>query len=331
VLPRTLHADVPSSHVDWTAGDVQVLMENTAWPETGRARRAGVSSFGISGTNAHVILEAGPVVEQPVESREAPWGVVPWPVSAKSVAALDAQIVRLRSVPDSGGRMDVGFSLATSRSVFGHRAVLLASDEGLVEVARGEAGEGPRLGVVFSGQGAQRLGMGRELYDRFPVFAEVLDSVLTQLDGPVREVMWGEDAEELSRTGYAQQALFAVEVALFRLVESLGIRPDFVAGHSIGEVAAAHAAGVLSLVDACALVGARARLMQALPVGGAMVAVQAGEDEVVPLVAGASGRVSVAAVNGPSSVVISGEEAAVLEIAAHFDAEERRTKRLAVS
>ncbi|MBL1102783.1 type I polyketide synthase, partial [Streptomyces coffeae] len=330
VLPRTLHAEVPSSHVDWTAGDVQVLTENTAWPETGRARRAGVSSFGISGTNAHVILEAGPVMEQPVEPRESPWGVVPWLVSAKSEAALDAQIGRLPSVPDSGVLMDVGFSLATSRSVFGHRAVLLASDEVLVEVARGEAADG-LMAFLFSGQGAQRLEMGRELYDRFPAFAEALNSVLAQLDGPVREVMWGADAEALNRTCYAQQALFAVEVALFRLVESLGIRPDFVAGHSIGEVAAAHAAGVLSLVDACALVGARARLMQALPVGGAMVAVQAAEDEVVPLVEEVAGQVSVAAVNGPSSVVISGEEAAVLEIAAHFETEGRRTKRLAVS
>ncbi|MBL1102874.1 type I polyketide synthase, partial [Streptomyces sp. 205] len=332
MLPRTLHADVPSSHVDWTAGDVQVLTENTAWPETGRARRAGVSSFGISGTNAHVILEMGPAVELPVEEHGAGLSAVPWVVSAKSEGALQTQLDRIRSAAEEQrlSPADVGFSLATGRSVFEHRAVLLASDQGVVEAARGVAGEGS-MAFLFSGQGAQRLGMGRELYDRFPLFAEALDSVLDNLDRSVRDVMWGADAEELNRTGYAQQALFAVEVALFRLVESLGIRPDFVAGHSIGEVAAAHAAGVLSLADACALVGARAQLMQALPVGGAMVAVQAAEDEVVPLVAGASGRVSVAAVNGPSSVVISGEEAAVLEVAAHFDVEGCRTKRLAVS
>nr|WP_307822076.1 SDR family NAD(P)-dependent oxidoreductase [Streptomyces coffeae] len=321
-----------SSHVDWTAGDVQVLTENTAWPEMSRPRRAGISSFGLSGTNAHVILEAGPAVEQPVEEHGAGLSTVPWVVSAKTEGALQAQLDRIRSAAEEQrlSPVDVGFSLATSRSLFEHRAVLLASDQGVAEAARGAAGEGS-MAFLFSGQGAQRLGMGRELYDRFPVFAEALDSVLTHLDGPVGEVMWGEDAEELSRTGYAQQALFAVEVALFRLVESLGIRPDFVAGHSIGEVAVAHVAGVLSLADACVLVRARARLMEALPSGGVMVAVQAAEGEVVPLVAGASGRVSVAAVNGPSSVVISGEEAAVLEIAAHFDAEGRRTKRLAVS
>ncbi|WP_421111556.1 SDR family NAD(P)-dependent oxidoreductase, partial [Streptomyces sp. NEAU-S77] len=330
VLPRTLHVDAPSSHVDWTAGDVALLRDNTAWPEAGRPRRAGVSSFGISGTNAHVILEAAPLVELPVGEPEpvvVP-GVVPWVVSAKTEAALDAQVDQLRSFADDGAvrsPLDVGFSLAAGRSVFEHRAVLLASEEGVVEAARGAVGQGS-LAVVFSGQGAQRLGMGRELYGRFPVFAEALDAVLAHLDDSVRGVMWGEDAEALNSTGSAQPALFAVEVALFRLAESFGVRPDFVGGHSIGEVAAAHVAGVLSLEDACALVSARARLMQALPAGGAMVAVQATEDEVLPQL---SGRVSIAAVNGPSSVVVSGDEDAVLEVAARFEG--RRTNRLAVS
>ncbi|WP_063737451.1 type I polyketide synthase, partial [Streptomyces sp. RTd22] len=332
VLPRTLHAEVPSSHVDWTAGAVELVADNTVWPEVGRARRAGVSSFGISGTNAHVILEAAPVVELPVGEPEpvvVP-GVVPWVVSAKTEAALDAQVDQMRSFADGEGArspLDVGFSLAVGRSVFEHRAVLLASGEGVVEAARGVVGQGS-LAVVFSGQGAQRLGMGRELCGRFPVFAKALDAVLAHLDDSVRGVMWGDDAEALNRTGSAQPALFAVEVALFRLVESFGVRPDFVGGHSIGEVAAAHVAGVLSLEDACRLVSARARLMQALPPGGAMVAVEATEDEVRPLL---SERVSIAAVNGPSSVVVSGDEGAVLEVAARFEAEGRRTSRLAVS
>ncbi|RNG34403.1 type I polyketide synthase [Streptomyces botrytidirepellens] len=329
VLPRTLHVDEPSSHVDWSAGAVELLTENAAWPEAGRPRRAGVSSFGISGTNAHVILEQAP--REPAEDAEPPTvtpGVVPWVVSAKSETALEAQVDRVRSLTAGTAErapLDIGFSLATERSVFDHRAVLLASEDGVAEAARGVAGQGAPA-VLFSGQGAQRLGMGRELYARFPVFAQALDAVLAEFDPALREVMWGEDAEALNRTGAAQPALFAVEVALFRLAESLGIAPKFVAGHSVGEIAAAHVAGVLSLADACALVSARARLMQALPGGGAMVAVEATEDEVRPLL---SDRVSVAAVNGPSSVVLSGEESAVEEVVARF--EDRRTSGLAVS
>ncbi|MFI0822800.1 type I polyketide synthase, partial [Streptomyces sp. NPDC021115] len=329
VLPRTLHVDAPSSHVDWTAGDVELVRDNTAWPATGRPRRAGISSFGVSGTNAHVVLEAAPLAEWPAEDVEAVPGVVPWVVSAKTEAALDAQVDRVRSAAAEHAlaSLDVGVSLVAGRSVFEHRAVLVASEEGVVEAARGAVGQGS-LAVVFSGQGAQRLGMGRELYGRFPVFAQALDVVLAHLDDSVRGVMWGEDAEALNGTGSAQPALFAVEVALFRLMESFGVRPDFVGGHSIGEVAAAHVAGVLSIEDACRLVMARSRLMQDLPSGGAMVAVQATEDEVRPLL---SERVSIAAVNGPSSVVVSGDEDAVLEVAARFEAGGRRTSRLAVS
>src|SRR5205085_7757415 len=225
--------------------------------------------------------------------------------------------------------VDVGFSLASGRSVFEHRAVLLAQcpDGELSEATRGRAETSRPLAVLFSGQGAQRAGMGRELYGRFPVFAEALDEVLGHFGAGLREVMFGE-AEGLDETGFTQPALFAVEVALFRLAESLGVRPDFVAGHSIGEVVAAHVSGVFSLADACVLVAARARLMQALPVGGAMVAVEAAESEVAArLVDG----VSLAAVNGPKSVVIAGDETEVLRIAEELAAEGRKTQRLSVS
>ncbi|MEU9117667.1 type I polyketide synthase, partial [Streptomyces sp. NPDC048483] len=329
VLPKTLHINSPSSHVDWTDGTVSLLTEQQAWPETGHARRAGVSAFGVSGTNAHVIIEQAPDAEEPV-AQERPTtvpGIVPWPVSGKSEAALAAGIERLSELTGPSP-VDVGHSLATGRAAFAHRSVLAADGAGVRELARGVAREvDGKLAVLFSGQGAQRVGMGRELYGRFPAFAEALDAVLAHFDGELREVMF-EDGERLNETGFTQPALFAVEVALFRLVESWGVRPDFVAGHSIGEVAAAHVAGVFSLEDACRLVSARARLMQALPAGGAMVAVQAAESEVA---ARLTDGVSLAAVNGPESVVIAGEESQVLRIADELASEGRKTQRLSVS
>ncbi|WP_370132279.1 SDR family NAD(P)-dependent oxidoreductase [Streptacidiphilus sp. EB103A] len=323
VVPRTLYAEQPSPHVDWSSGAVELVTRNTEWPTSGRPRRAAVSSFGLSGTNAHVIVEQGP---EPVESEPVGSGsVVPWLVSARSERALAEQVGRVRSFAESGGASaaDVGRSLL-GRSLFEHRAVLLASAEGVVEAARGVAGAG-RLGMLFSGQGAQRLGMGRELHARFPVFARAFDAVLDRFPG-LREVVWGDDAGLLEQTGWAQPALFAVEVALFRLVESLGVVPEFVGGHSLGEIAAAHVAGVLSLDDACTMVAARSRLMQALPAGGAMLSLQADEGEVLPLLTPGT---SIAAVNAPESVVVAGAEGEVLAVAARLP--ERKSSRLKVS
>ncbi|AXB47627.1 type I polyketide synthase [Amycolatopsis albispora] len=323
VLPKTLHVDQPSSYVDWTTGSVELLTEPAEWPVRDRPARAGVSSFGISGTNAHVIIEQAPAVAPVVAPAEVTPSVVPWLVSGRSAAALDAQADRLRAL--GGDPLDIGYSTVISRSVFEHRAVLLSSDDGLTELARGEAGD-RTLAVLFSGQGSQRLGMGRELYARFPVFAAALDTVLDHLD--VRDVMWGTDEAALNETGATQPALFAVEVALYRLIESWGIRPDFLAGHSIGEIVAAHVAGVLNLEDACTLVTARAKLMQALPADGAMVAIEATEDEVAPLL---TEDVSIAAINGPGSLVISGNAQVATEIAAGFAERGRKSRRLPVS
>ncbi len=242
---------------------------------------------------------------------------VPWLVSAKSAGALAAQIERVRAV--EGDQLDVGYSLLHRRTLFEHRAVLLGGDV----LASGEA-SGKTLAVLFSGQGAQRLGMGRELYEEFPAFKAALDEVLEHLD--VRDVMWGEDADVLDQTGNTQPAMFAIEVALYRLAESFGIVPRLLAGHSIGEIAAAHVAGVLSLEDAAKLVEARGELMQALPSGGVMIALQATEAEVkAHLTAG----VSIAAINAADSLVIAGVEEEAHAIVARFNG--RKTKQLSVS
>ncbi|ORA16893.1 type I polyketide synthase [Mycobacterium arosiense] len=348
LLPATLHVDEPSPHVDWSAGAVSLLTEARPW-RAERPRRAGVSSFGISGTNAHVIVEAAPA-EPPCEAGpKAP--VVPWPVSAKSLSALNSQAIRLaahlRARPESD-IADVGWTLA-GRSAFEHRAVVvgedrdrllagldeLANDDPTGSVIRGTATPGKTV-FVFPGQGSQILGMGMGLHAGYPVFAEAFNTVVAELDRhllrPLREVMWGHDENLLNSTEFAQPALFAVEVALFRLLESWGVRPDFVMGHSIGELSAAHVAGVLSLENAAVLVAARGRFMQALPEGGAMVAVQATEDAVRPLLTSSEqAGVGIAAVNGPTSVVISGAQDAVIAIADRLRADGHRVHRLSVS
>ncbi|WP_229758911.1 type I polyketide synthase [Peterkaempfera bronchialis] len=352
-LPQTLHADAPSSRVDWTAGRVRLLTEPVEWPETGRPRRAGVSAFGVSGTNAHVVIAQAPAPERPADPPTAATSpVAPWVLSARSAAGLRAQAQRLLAHLEARTGLapfDVGYSLVTTRSPFEHRAVVsgTAREEllrGLAAVAEGgavanaavgDASSEGRVAFLFAGQGTQRLGMGRELYEAFPAFADAFDAVCAQLDDalprPLREVVFGDDAEVLNRTEYTQTALFAVEVALFRLVESWGVRPDYVVGHSIGELAAAHVAGVLSLEDACRLVVARGRLMQQLPAGGAMVALQATEDEVLSLLGGREGEVSIAALNGPQATVIAGDDDVVLFVAEHFEREGRKAKRLRVS
>ncbi|MGB3440599.1 MAG: type I polyketide synthase, partial [Actinophytocola sp.] len=316
-LPPTLNVDAPSSRVDWDSGAVRLLTESRPWPSGDAPRRAGVSSFGISGTNAHVVIEEAPATE-PAEARAAAATspVVPWVLSAKTEDALRNQVARLSEV--AGSPVDVGFSLATTRARFDHRAVVIDGEE----VATGSVGG--RLAFVFTGQGAQRAGMGKRLYEAFPVFAAAFDEVCEHLDPALREVIATGDG--LDDTGNTQPALFAFEVALFRLLVSWGVRPDFLAGHSIGELAAAHVAGVWSIEDACTVVAARGRLMQALPRGGAMIAIQATEDEIAPHL---TDTVGIAAINGPRSIVISGEEGAAEAVAARFA--DRKTKRLTVS
>ncbi|MER5898394.1 type I polyketide synthase, partial [Streptomyces sp. NPDC001876] len=328
LMPATLHVDAPSPQVDWSAGAVELLTEARPWSEAERPRRAAVSSFGISGTNAHVILEQAPesVEREPVaEPSVVRPGRVPWVVSAKSDAALRAQVERLRSFAAERPELDpvdVGWSLATTRAALEHRAVL----DGDTTLGTGVAREG-RTAFLFTGQGSQRAGMGLGLYEQFPVFAEAFDAVCARLDvrleRPLREVLT--DGADLDHTVWAQASLFALEVALFRLVESWGVVPDVLLGHSLGEITAAHMAGILDLDDACLLVAERGRLMQALPAGGGMLAVQATEADI------ADSGLDIAAINGPNSVVLSGTTEAIERYAARCAEQGRRFTVLSVS
>ncbi|MET9293111.1 thioester reductase domain-containing protein [Streptomyces sp. NPDC003077] len=354
VVPASLHVDEPSPHVEWDSGAVELVRERRPWPET-RVRRAGVSSFGISGTNAHLIVEEAPE-EAPTERSERGSVVVPWVLSGRSDGVVREQAVRLaewvRREPEADAS-DVGWSLATGRGRFERRAVVVGQDRdellaALEEIALGRTPvmgvSGGGLGFVFAGQGGQRVGMGRELYGAYPVFAaavdEVLDAVDAELAGhvdrPLRDVLFPDpdassDAGLLDQTVYAQAALFAIEVGLFRLFESWGVRPAWLVGHSVGEIAAAFVAGVFSLKDAARLVAARGRLMQALPEGGVMAAVEASPDELAEVLEGTVGAVGLAAINGATSVVVSGERSAVEQVVAACEQRGRRVKWLRVS
>ncbi|MGW7048913.1 type I polyketide synthase [Streptomyces avermitilis] len=341
-LPRSLYAGNPTAEVDWSAGTVQLLTENRAWPATDRPRRAAVSSFGMSGTNAHVILEE--FVEEPVSgggAADVGWAgvAVPLVVSGKSVQAVRDQARALHGYlerhPDVP-LLHVARGLATGRTHFPFRAAVTGTREevlaALADVAPVQAGVG-RIAALFSGQGSQRVGMGRELAAHFPVFADALEEACAHIDPhlprPLRDVMFGTDAEVLNRTEYTQPALFAYQTALARLWQSWGVSFTAVLGHSIGEIAAAHVAGVLSLPDAALLAAVRGRLMQGLPEGGAMAAIEATPDEVRPLLD--VEQVDIAAVNGPNATVVSGSRVHVEDLAAHFRGLGRRTTALSVS
>ena len=352
-LPATLHVDRPTPLADWSTGAVELLTEPRPWPAAGTPRRAAVSAFGVSGTNAHVVLEQAPGPERSEPAGSAPptqpSAQVPFLLSAADPDVVRAQaggLARfLRDNPHVPVQ-DLSFTLATARAALKHRAAvvgpgrpaLLAALDALARDGGGsgtEAGSSSpgRLGFLFTGHGAQRARMGQELHWEFPAFAAAFDEACAHLDRhlerPLRDVI--ADGRRLQEMGYTQPALFAFEVAMFRLVESWGVRPDYLVGHSTGELAAAHVAGMLSLADAATAITARGRLMQALPARGAMAAVDATEDEVRPLLAEHAGRVDIAAVNAPSSLVVSGDADAVAAVSYALKTRGRRVKRLSIA
>jgi acyl transferase domain-containing protein/NADPH:quinone reductase-like Zn-dependent oxidoreductase/acyl carrier protein len=341
-VPATLHAGVPSGHVDWSAGAVRIAARTAHWPREGRPRRAGVSSFGVSGTNAHVILEEAPPDSGPAPAAPVDGQVLAWVVSAKTAAGLAAQAGRLRewvSRREDLSANDVGWSLAATRSVLEHRAVVTGRDRnelltGLGALERGEPGPGvvtgrevegaDRVVLVFPGQGGQWPGMGAELAREHAGFAARLAqcaAVLDPLTGwPLLSVINGEPgAPPLDRADVIQPALWAVMVALAGLWQDFGVTPAAVAGHSQGEIAAACVAGILTLADGAKVIAARSKALAALAGTGTMAALPVSAARAQELAAATGGTVSVAAVNSPLSVVISGPAAAVQEITAQVE------------
>ncbi|SCL14086.1 Acyl transferase domain-containing protein [Micromonospora nigra] len=355
VVPATLHVDAPSPHIDWSAGAVELVTEARPWPETGRPRRAAVSSFGISGTNAHVIIEQPQNSDEPVAGTRTPelvdGDVTVWPVSARSRAALAGQAERLAAYVRAHDGLDpaaVGWSLATTRSTFEHRAAVVGvgTDEllaGLDAVASGlpagtvvtgaasPQGAGPVF--VFPGQGAQSVGMAAGLVGRVPVFDVVLAdcqrALAPYLDVDLVAVLTGDDESWLERVEVVQPVLWAVGVALAAVWQHVGVAPQAVVGHSQGEIGAACVAGILSLDDAAKTVALRSRALSVLRGTGAMASVDLPVEAVAERLSGYPG-VGVAAVNGPSTVVVSGPPQPVADLVEACQADGVRARLIPV-
>ncbi|MFD7622721.1 type I polyketide synthase, partial [Streptomyces sp. NPDC059802] len=351
VLPQTLHIDTPSTHVDWTQGEIELLTEHTPWPETGAPRRAGVSSFGMSGTNAHLILEEAPRTESATPSVASPVAV-PWVLSGKSEAALRAQagklLDRIREDTDTS-LTDIGYSLALTRSHFDHRAAVVATHHNdfltaLENLTHGRAATNtttaqtqpsPRPVFIFPGQGAQWAGMAVGLLDSSPAFAarmaECAAALEPYVDWSLIDVARGVDgAPGLDRVDVVQPVLWAVMVSLAEVWRSYGVEPAAVIGHSQGEIAAAAAAGILSLGDAAKVVALRSQAITALAGRGGMVSVAQPAARVRKKITAWDGRISIAAVNGPTSVVVSGDPEALDELVTDCQAHDIRARKVDV-
>lgn len=361
MLPETLHVSEPTPAVDWKQANMALVQEKRPWlATTSRLRRAGVSAFGIGGTNAHAIIEEPPCqITKPVDTKVAvplPPPLLPFLLSGHSEAALLQQAEKLHrhisSMTDEDRLCDVAYSLATTRTHFRRRYVLMARYKAellhrlaslspfTLSLSPSEQTEEPRMAMLFTGQGSQVLGMGDKLYAIYPAFRQALDEIVSEftgLEAPLLDIMWAEHGSDgaalLHRTDFAQPALFAIEVALYRLWQSWGVQPEFVLGHSVGELAAAHVAGILDLSDACRLVAARGRLMQAIPGHGKMAILEASAAEVTAAIqeSGYESNVDIAGYNTPSQTAISGDIDAVEGLVAKFIEQSRKFKILSVS
>jgi malonyl CoA-acyl carrier protein transacylase len=331
-IPAHLHFEKKNPHIAWDETPVRVPVQSEAWPRNGRRRIAGVSSFGFSGTNAHVVIEEAPAREEGrVQEDRTPHILT---VSAKTPEALrelaNSYAARLDNSSDT--LADIAYTANACRSPWAHRIAIIADtkDEARLKLTdsplTGRAPTTPKkIAFLFTGQGSQYTGMGRELYDTEPVFREVLDrcaeALKTERDQPLIEVLYpaaGRDSL-INQTEYTQPALFALEYALAELWRSWGIEPGAVLGHSVGEYVAACVAGVFSVEDGLKLIARRAALMQRLPTGGKMAAIATGEKNVANALTAYRNRVSIAAINGPKEVVISGDGKAIDELLARFD------------
>jgi acyl transferase domain-containing protein len=361
VLPQTLHVDAPSTKVEWDSGEIELLTEQIEWEADGRPRRAGISSFGISGTNAHVILEEAPGAtpagdgeadgRSGTSSKQALAGPIPLTLSAKAEPALAEAAERLATHITQNPELDptdIAYSLATTRSAFEYRAVALGEDReellaSLSSLAQGE--ESPNLIrarartetqpiFLFPGQGAQAKGMATELLDTSPAFAKQMaaceEALAPHVDWSLSEVLREEEAKWLDRLDIVQPALFAVMVSLAKLWQESGVTPQALIGHSQGEIAAAHISGALSLSDAALIIAHRGKAMANIAGKGAMLSASLPKEALPPYTEPYAERISLAAINGPTSLVLSGEPEALKEIEATLGKDGIETKQIAV-